>query len=234
MRTVRRMLRLNSESGYPFSEVYMKHFLSENGKLYRLLELIMELGAMNVLFLLCSIPLFTIGPAYVALVACADAFWKEEGRPTFSYFFKKFRAAFLPSVLVGCVASLVFILLAYNMLFTLVAFAGAVRIVLLGVYFLLVIVLLAFVYHLARIIGCFQNFRTKYLKAALLATVAHLPRGLGIAAAMVSPLVLLFFPMGVILALLPVQLFFWFSTASVLCIKLSADYMDEIEEYCKN
>ena len=51
---------------------------------------------------------------------------------------------------------------------------------------------------------------------------------------MVSPLVLLFFPMGVILALLPVMLFFWFSTAAVLCIKLSADYMDEIEEYCKN
>lgn len=211
----------------------MKHILNEDGKLYRLLEMIMELGIMNFLFLLCSIPVFTIGPAYVALLGCADAFRKGEGSSTSGNFFKHFRAAFLPSLVLGIVTILVLALLAYNTLFTMTVFTGAARIVLLGVYFLLFLLVLAFVYYLARLIGQFRNFCTGYLKAALLGVVAHLPRGLGIAVATASPLILAFFPVGVILSLLPVLLFFWFSTMAVLCMKLAAPSMEQIGEFCK-
>lgn len=216
----------------PFGEVRMKHIFDENGKFYRLLDMIMELGVMNFLFLLCSIPLFTLGPAYVALLACADAFWKGEGASASNTFFKHFRAAFLPALLPGLGAALILVLLGYNILFALAAFAGVVRIVLLGVYFLLFLATVACAFYLARIIDRFRNFRVVYLKAALLAVVAHLPQALGIAAVTISPLVLLFLPVGVILTMVPVVLFFWFSTAAAVCIKLSARYMEELEEFC--
>lgn len=212
----------------------MKHILNEDGKLYRLLEMIMELGIMNFLFLLCSIPVFTIGPAYVALLACADAFRKGEGASTAGNFFKHFRAAFLPALVQGVVTILVLALLAYNTLFTITVFTGPARIVLLGVYFLLLLLVLAFVYYLARLIGQFQNFRIGYLKAALLAVVAHLLRGLCIAVAMASPLILAFLPVAVSLSLLPVILFFWFSTMAVLCMKLAAPSLKQIGVFCKN
>lgn len=212
----------------------MKHILNEDGKLYRLLEMIMELGIMNFLFLLCSIPVFTIGPAYVALLACADAFRKGEGASTAGNFFKHFRAAFLPALVQGVVTILVLALLAYNTLFTITVFTGPARIVLLGVYFLLLLLVLAFVYYLARLIGQFQNFRIGYLKAALLAVVAHLPRGLCIAVAMASPLILAFLPVAVSLSLLPVILFFWFSTMAVICMKLAAPSLKQIGLFCKN
>lgn len=212
----------------------MKHILNEDGRFYRLLEMIMELGIMNFLFLLCSIPVFTIGPAYVALLACADAFRKGEGTSTAGNFFKHFRAAFLPALVQGIVTILVLALLAYNTLFTMTVFTGPARIVLLGVYFLLFLLVLAFVYYLARLIGQFQNFRIGYLKAALLAVVAHLLRGLCIAVAMASPLILAFLPVAVILSLLPVILFFWFSTMAVLCMKLAAPSLKQIGEFCKN
>lgn len=212
----------------------MKHILNEDGRLYRLLEMIMELGIMNFLFLLCSLPVFTIGPAYVALLACADAFRKGEGSSTSGNFFRHFKAAFLPSLGWGIVTILVLMLLAYNTLFTMTVFSGAVRIVLLGVYFLLFLLVLAFAYYLARLIGQFQNFRTGYLKAALLAVVAHLPRSVGIALATASPLILALFPVGVILSLLPVILFFWFSTVAVLCMKLAAPSLEQIGAFCKS
>lgn len=212
----------------------MKHILNEDGRLYRLLEMIVELGIMNFLFLLCSLPVFTIGPAYVALLACADAFRKGEGSSTSGNFFRHFKAAFLPSLGWGIVTILVLMLLAYNTLFTMMVFSGAVRIVLLGVYFLLFLLVLAFAYYLARLIGQFQNFRTGYLKAALLAVVAHLPRSVGIALATASPLILALFPVGVILSLLPVILFFWFSTVAVLCMKLAAPSLEQIGTFCKS
>lgn len=212
----------------------MKHILNEDGRLYRLLEMIMELGIMNFLFLLCSLPVFTIGPAYVALLACADAFRKGEGSSTSGNFFRHFKAAFLPSLGWGIVTILVLMLLAYNTLFTMMVFSGAVRIVLLGVYFLLFLLVLAFAYYLARLIGQFQNFRTGYLKAALLAVVAHLPRSVGIALATASPLILALFPVEVILSLLPVILFFWFSTVAVLCMKLVAPSLEQIGAFCKS
>lgn len=212
----------------------MKNLLNENGKLYRLLEMIMELGVMNFLFLLCSLPVITAGPAYVALLGCADAFWKEEGSSTSGTFFRYFRRAFLPSVLLGLAALLVLGLLAYNILFTLEVFAGVTRVLLLGVYFLLFLFTVAFVCHLARIIGHFGNFRRRYLKAAFLAVVTHVTQSLGIAAVTLSPLVLLFFPVGVILAMMPVILFFWFSTAAVCSVKLSAGYEQKMADFCEN
>lgn len=212
----------------------MKNLLNENGKLYRLLEMIMELGIMNFLFLLCSLPVITVGPAYVALLGCADAFWKEEGSTTSGTFFRYFRRAFLPSMLLGLASLLVLGLLAYNILFTLEVFAGITRILLLGIYFLLILFVLAFVCHLARIIGHFGNFRRGYLKGAFLAVVTHVSRSLGIAVVTASPVVLLFFPVGVILAMMPVVLFFWFSTVAVCSVKLSAGYEEEMASFCEN
>ena len=198
-----------------------------------MLEMIMELGSMNLLFILCSVPIFTIGPAYVGLLSCADAFWKQEGSSTVRTFFKRFWETFLPSAVLGVLTTLVLGVMAYNMLFTLSAFSGTVRSALVGAYILFLILVLMYFYHMARLLAHYGTFRARYLKAAFLTMLSHIPQGLLIAAAMASPLVLLFFPIGVGLSLLPVVLLFWFSTFAVLCVRISAGYLPQTLKFCE-
>ncbi|WP_099361257.1 DUF624 domain-containing protein [Fredinandcohnia onubensis] len=64
--------------------------VSSNNKLFEVLEYIVDLVLLNFLFIICSLPLVTAYPAFVALVGAIKSTSEEEPLPAWKMFFKLF------------------------------------------------------------------------------------------------------------------------------------------------
>lgn len=119
----------------------MARFFSQEGFLWRSLNLVTDIFALSVLWLLCSLPLITLGAATTALYDCVVRCirYKQEG--VYSRFFRTFRAELkisLPTTLLwaGLIALL---LLLVRYLRYLGGFYGTARAASAAYYVLLVI-----------------------------------------------------------------------------------------------
>ncbi len=79
-----------------------------NGPLWRLLSALFDMIVLHILWLICCIPIVTIGPAttaahYVAMKKIV----KDEGRNVWSLFFKSFRENFKEGLLLGIVFTVI-------------------------------------------------------------------------------------------------------------------------------
>ncbi|WP_139892526.1 DUF624 domain-containing protein [Bacillus sp. D386] len=64
--------------------------VSSSNKLFEVLEYIFDLVLLNFLFILCSLPVVTAYPAFVALVETIKTLSEEESAPAWKQFFKLF------------------------------------------------------------------------------------------------------------------------------------------------
>ncbi|RFB17405.1 DUF624 domain-containing protein [Bacillus sp. HNG] len=64
--------------------------VSSNNKLFEVLEYIVDLVLLNFLFIICSLPLVTAYPAFVALVGAIKYTSEEDPTPAWKLFFKLF------------------------------------------------------------------------------------------------------------------------------------------------
>ena len=69
----------------------MKRLFGQDSALFRFLQILMNLAIMNVLFLLTSIPVITMGAAYTALLSCVFDLLMEEGEFSAKFYYKNFR-----------------------------------------------------------------------------------------------------------------------------------------------
>lgn len=81
-----------------------------NSPISRFLELVFDLALLNILFLITSIPIFTIGAGVKGMYKVTLAMVKDEEGPIFKYYLKGFKESFMRSTFVwimflifGCV-----------------------------------------------------------------------------------------------------------------------------------
>lgn len=93
----------------------MKSIFNPEGPVVRFLGYIAELMALNLCFLLCSIPVFTVGTSITALYG---ALFLREGGGAFRRFFREFRRNFRQGTLLGLIlgAAGVILVLDYQLL----------------------------------------------------------------------------------------------------------------------
>lgn len=100
----------------------MKLFFNPESRMYKLCGQLVDLFFLNVLFLVTSLPIFTIGASWIALATVAQKIVKEENSSIFQEFWQSFKENFYR----GCGLSVV-VLIEGGLLFLTVNAIGILR-----------------------------------------------------------------------------------------------------------
>lgn len=195
----------------------MKLF-SPDSKFMRAMSMLGDLLVLNLAFLLCCVPLVTVGPAITALDTAAFGIVRgREGRPM-KVFFQAFRqnlrrgiALWLLLLLVGAAVALDIWLFA--------SLTGALRflVVLFGILFALVLFTAGYAFPL---LSQFDNTVKGTVKNALFLSLGYLPRTLAITVLNVFPFAMLLWNMLLFLECGFIWVFLYFAAAACLNARL--------------
>lgn len=209
----------------------MKLF-SPDSRFMRAMSMLGDLLLLNLIFLICCVPIVTIGASCTALYTVAFRMARGTEEHVFGLFFRAFRQNFrratglwLLLLLAGGVAVLDIWIFA--------AFSGVLRLIEIPFVLLLIVVLFTAGYAFP-LLSQFENTVKGTLKNALALSLGYLPRTLVITALNVFPLALLLYDPYLFLNAGFIWAFLWFSAAAYLAAKLLgkvfAPYREEKKE----
>lgn len=209
----------------------MKLF-SPDSKFMRAMSTLGDLMLLNLVFLLCCVPVITVGASAAALDTAVFRLSRDRGGQPLAVFFRAFRDNFRPAtllwlvLLLGCGVILLDIRLLSGL-------QGAPW--LLRVPFLLLLVLIFFTGGYAfPLLSQFENSLRQTLKNALILSLGCLPRTLLITALNLFPFALLYYDLYTFLSVGFLWVFLYFAAAAFLIAKLMekvfAPYRSEEEE----
>lgn len=176
---------------------------------------------LNILAILCALPIVTAGASYSALAGVMTAYALEQTPIRARDFFARFRAVFLRATLSWSILLAISILFLINIRI-IEGMPSSLRLVFVsGVLFVSLCVLLT-----AAVLFPMLSFTTQknlpvLWKSAFLIGIAKLPLTLSMAVIQAVPLLLLLILPRTFLLLSPVWVIFWFSLAAFFCAKIS-------------
>lgn len=209
----------------------MKLF-SPDSRFMRAMSMLGDLLLLNLVFLICCVPVVTIGASLTALDTVAFRMARGAEGSVLSLFFRAFRQNFrratglwLLLLAAGGVAVLDIWLFA--------AFSGALRLIEIPFVLLLIVTLFAAGYAFP-LLSQFENTVKETLKNALALSLGYLPRTLVLTALNVFPAAVLLFDVYLFLNAGFIWVFLWFSAAAFfrakLLKKVFAPYREERKE----
>lgn len=188
---------------------------SPDSKFMRFMSVLGDLMLLNFIFLLCSVPVVTIGASITALYTVVFRMVREkDSRSVVVQFFRSFRQNFRRATLLWLLLLPAGGVLALDLwLFSVVT--GVMR--WLSILFLLLMVLVLFTAGYAfPLLSQFENGVKGTLKNALFLSLAHLPRTLSVTALNLLPFVLLYCNLYLFLYVGFLWIFLYFSAAAYL------------------
>lgn len=152
-----------------------------------------ELALLNVLCLICCLPVVTIGPAMAALYSMTMKLAKGESPPLIRGFFRAFRDNFRQALPVWLVQILLGVVLVGDILYCLeIQQDGLFGKIMLGTSVLLAALFLMLSQYLFPLVAKFQNSLVHTFRNALLLSVGHLWGTLLMLAVTAMPLVMIY------------------------------------------
>lgn len=200
----------------------MLSFFSINSPLYRFTDRVLHLLWLNFLWLLCSLPVFTIGASTTALYTVALKYAKNQEGYMTREFLNAFRGNFVQSTVTLFLLTGIGIFLGTDLIvYTRSDRTGPLAILLLAAFLTCLLVYIFLNLYIYAVIARFDNTTFQCLKNALILSLYHWPSSLLIAAAGIFILAagLLVFPP---LLFLGSSLFAYFS--SRLFVKIFSQY----------
>lgn len=163
--------------------------LSSDSKIMQFLNRLGELILLNLCFVLCCLPVVTVGAASAALYTVCTRYGTEREGAIYSLFFRSFRSSLKQGIVLWLLELLLCIISTYfALLFFLQGdgthFAFIPFLVLLG----LVLVVFGYVYPL---LGQFENTLGGTFRNAVILSLGYLPRSIVVAAINAAPLVMM-------------------------------------------
>lgn len=206
----------------------MGRFFSFDSPLVTFLSKAVDLVILNVLTILCCIPVVTIGAAVTALYTATGRMRREEGSLVRDYF-RAFRTNFKQATVLWLVFLIIGALLAYSLYFyACMEMTGRLALMAVTVMlFLLWNLVLAWVFPL---LSRFDNTVGRTLHNAVLCSVAYLPRSLAMAVLNAVPWLLLFYATFFFLQSGLLWFAIWFSLAAYLNQGLLSKPFDRLIE----
>ena len=210
----------------------MSNLFSYDSKLTNVLSYVADLFILNILFLICCLPIFTIGAAQAGLyTATRQMIDPEDDRSCIKAYFRGFVNGFGRISLVSTFFLVLDIILLYTLFMSLdyeqLAIHWALPAVLL--FFCLLIHSLLPVFHFRFSCGPFQLFRN-----CILLLISHPLRSLGVMALTWAPLALFFIQPNLFLDLGALFLTFYYSVAflfgAYMMVKPFNLLIDDIED----
>lgn len=213
------------------------HFFRIDGPVYRFLETITNLIILNFLFLVCSIPVVTIGPALIAAYYVALKIVRNEETSIIKNFFHSFRMNFKQGLLLGIgvlilLAVLLIDIRALTYLTAIPESASKVLIYVVG-FFLLVLALISM--YLFAVVAQFENKLSELIKWSAVLVLRHFPVTLASLVIFAVPVLVFYFaPAFFLRTLLPILFLLGFSgliyIQSGLLVKVFDYYIPKKEE----
>ena len=181
-----------------------------------------DLLVLNVLTILCSLPIFTIGAAITALNESCFHIIRQEGSSVARGYFRAFRSNFKKGTFLG----LLFLVAAAFLYFDYLAALTYVPVFRVGIVAIAILLLAVFEYAFA-LLSRYENTLIATLKNAAMLSVAYFPR----------TLLMLMFTIGFWLACItflrimgPVILLFGISLPCYICCMLLGEVFRKLEE----
>lgn len=211
----------------------MKNLFSYENKFMELLMVIGDLIILNVLFLLCSLPVFTIGAAqaglYTGLRVLMD---KEDDSSASKAFFRGFQNGFGTITAAYLIMLVLIVLVGYSALsvlfYNIDDMGISVWISLAGLFICGMFQSLISIFHARFRCTLWQLFRNAWLLF-----LAHPLRSILVCALTWSPLVILLVDLRVFLMITPIFLAVFFSFVHLLCHGLMKKPFADLEQMLK-
>lgn len=166
----------------------MKLLFHPDGLLMRVLSRMASLMALNFCFLVCCVPVFTIGASVTAMYA---TLFLRKDENTIRFFFREFRRNFRQGVILGLILGAAGCVLALDLYWLPVLSGGSALMKCL--LYLAVLTWIGVSSYAFGLAARFQNTAGRTLKNALLLSISMLPRTVFMVVIDAAPLLLLLF-----------------------------------------
>lgn len=152
----------------------MENFFNPEGSVMRALSRIADLAILNILWLLCSIPVVTAGAATTALYYMTVKMVKNEEGYLVRGFFKAFRENFKKATIVWLLLLVVSFVLGADF-YIMCHWQSMMRYPMLVLILMAALVLAFVAVYVFMLIGTFENTLIQYVKNAFFMSIRHLP-----------------------------------------------------------
>ena len=169
----------------------MKNFFSMDNPFIQFLARVGDLMCANALFLICSIPIFTIGAASAALHKVTQDIACDEEKGILKIFFRAFRDNFKQATLSWLVVLMFFTGMGCNFLLVITYCTGTLALVLKCLLGVVVIMMLAVTAYLVPLIVRYDNTLKEHTINAGVLAIVKLPRTIGLGLLNVLPVLIL-------------------------------------------
>ncbi len=157
----------------------MSNIFSMDNKFFNGMDKIGDLIMINILFILCSIPIFTIGASYTAMYKVTlDMVEKEEGLVV-KNFFQAFKDNFKKSTIIWLILS-VFIFVVYIDFIIINSMNTSFQTVLTSGLYIVIFMLLMIISYVFPTVAAFENTIRNSIKNSFLMAIGYFPYTLGI------------------------------------------------------
>lgn len=208
----------------------MKNLLNLESPLMQMLTRIGDLILLNVLFLICCIPVVTAGASIAALHRMTQEIVYETDSSTVKGFFRAFRANFKQATAVWLVVCVVTASLICDYLLIITFFSGSEAVkwmlILLAVLAVLVVCVAAYMFPL---LVRYENKLRNHLTNAVILAIIKLPRTLGMLALIAMPLIILTLDLNMFLQTLIFWIFIGFAFTTYMQTNLLKAVFTELE-----
>ena len=152
----------------------MERFFDPDGGIMKALSRIADLAILNLLWLICSLPIVTIGAATTALISITLKMVKNEESYIFRSYIKALKRNFKQSTIIWLILMVIMAVLGTDY-YIISHWDNQVRYLLLTVLVLAGLVLLFVEIYIFALIAKFENKVGEYFKNAVLMSIRHLP-----------------------------------------------------------
>ncbi|MBP3216862.1 MAG: YesL family protein [Lachnospiraceae bacterium] len=193
----------------------------------RVMNRIADLLILNMITLICCIPIITIGAALTAMHSVLLKMVRNKDSYIVRSYFQSFKRNFKQATILWLIFMAVFLFIAYDLYLILYSGMQFPRIVVWLLLFVAAALIIIMVYTFALEARFVNTVRGTFNNAVIL-MIAAFPRSLGILALTVLPLVLLYFS-GTILQLFPILIMFGISAPAYGCAALYSPVFLKLE-----
>lgn len=196
------------------------HFLSEVG----------DMIVANLLFLICSIPIVTIGASWAALMKVTQTIAAREDQMLLAAFFRAFRENFRQATISWLLLLTFLICMLGNYLLITVYLGGSARTIARAVLALLTVFVLGVGAHLFPLMVRYRNSLRQHCVNAVVLCVIKLPKTLMMLLVNLLPLLVAYVSLNTFVATLIFWIFIGFSFSCFVAGQLMMPVFKELEE----
>lgn len=195
------------------------HFLSE----------VADMIVANLLFLLLSIPIVTIGANWATLHKITQTIASQEDQMLLSTYFRTFRANFKQATIAWLLLLVFLLCMGCNYFLVITYTGGSLRTICKGILFLVTVFVLGIAAHLFPLIVRYDNGLRQHLVNATVLCVIKLPKTLLMVLVNCLPFVVAYFSLNAFVSTLVFWLFIGFSFSAFVASQLLVPVFKQIE-----